>query len=105
MAILSVFYDFIPASMKMRFAELRSKGLFLGMFSFVLGLFKNIYFLISIPALVITYRLFKVLKEKGVVDGFESIVNGVINSVLKISTECFPLILDFNQFASCINSA
>lgn len=103
-SILSVFYGFIPDAMKARFTELGSKGAFIGMFQFVLGIFKNIYFLIAIPALIITYRLFKVLKEKGIIDGFEKIVNTVVDSSLKISTECFPLILDFNQLVSCINT-
>jgi hypothetical protein len=103
-SVLSVLYGFIPDAMKARFAELRTKGLFIGMFQFVLGIFKNIYFLIAIPALIITYRFFKILQEKGIIDGFKNIVNTTINSSLKISTECFPLILDFGSFISCINA-
>ena len=103
--VLSVVYDFIPDSMKSRFTELSSKGAFMGMFFFVLGIFKNIYFLIAIPALVVTYRLFKVLKEKGIIDRFETIVNDTIDSVLHISTDCFPLILNFSELMSCVSHA
>jgi len=89
--------------MKMRFQELSSRGAFTGMVFFVLNIFKNIYFLIAIPALIVTYRFIKILKEKGIIDRFEAIVTKTINSVLYISTDCFPLILDLKAMASCIN--
>ncbi len=105
MRILSVLYDFIPDDMKRKFTELGSKGAFVGMFLFVWGLFKNIYFLIAIPALIVAYRLMKVLKEKGIIDEFEAIVTKTINSILYISTHCFPLILNLKSMISCINHA
>jgi|GEM_PF-1679498 len=100
---LVVIYGFIPDNMKSRFKELSSQGAFSAMVFFVLNIFKNIYFLIAIPALIVSYRFIKILQEKGIIDEFQNIVSKTINSVLYISTNCFPLILDLGSMASCIN--
>jgi hypothetical protein len=103
--ILTVLYGFIPDAMKRRFTELSSRGAFVGMFLFVLDIFKNIYFIIAIPALIVAYRLLKVLKEKGIIDDFEAIVNNTVNSILNISTNCFPMILDLKSMLACITQS
>lgn len=99
---LGVVYGFIPDNMKRRFSELSSQGAFSGMIFFVLNIFKNIYFLIAIPALIVAYRFIKILQEKGIIDQFQNIVSKTINSVLYISTNCFPLILDLKSMGTCI---
>lgn len=104
-SFLVVIYGFIPDNMKARFKELSSQGAFSGMVFFVLNIFKNIYFLIAIPALIVAYRFIKILQEKGIIDQFQNIVSKAINSVLYISNTCFPLMLDLKSMMTCINGA
>ena len=75
------------------------------MSSLVLGVFKNIYFLIAVPALIVAYRFIKVLKDQGIIDAFQNTVNSSLDSVLYISNNCFPLILNLGQMLSCISQA
>jgi len=81
------------------------KSRFKGAFSFVLNIFRNIYFLIAIPAIIVTYRFMKVLKDQGIIDDFTNTVNQVITSIYYISTNCFPMILNLNQMMACVNGS
>lgn len=102
---LFILHGLIPSSMKKRFKEIRSGGIFIGMFRFVWNIFDNIYIIIAIPALIVTYRLIKTLQDEGIIDEFKYILNNVLDTILYISTDCFPMILDLQSMISCIHHA
>ncbi|MBP9791998.1 MAG: hypothetical protein KBC27_02190 [Rickettsiales bacterium] len=94
-------WQYAPESIKQRFTE----GGVWSNITVVFGFFKNIYFLITIPAIVVVYKLYMVLKEKGIIAQFQDIVINVTNMVMYIANECFPLILNLRTLSSCVANA
>jgi hypothetical protein len=94
-------WQYAPQSIKQRFTE----GGVWSNITVVFGFFKNIYFLITIPAIVVVYKLYMVLKEQGIITKFQDIVINVTNMVMYVANECFPLILNLQKLGSCIMNA
>lgn len=78
---------------------------FSGMMFFVGSILRHWYFLVAVPAVIVTYALFKVLRDKGIIDAFERTVQKGLDSVIYISQTCFPYIPDMHAMLRCINGA
>lgn len=94
-------WQYAPNSIKERFTE----GGIWSNITVIFGFFKNIYFLITIPAIVVVYKLYEVLKEKGIIDKFQNLIISVTDMVLYIANNCFQDILNLRALGSCIASA
>lgn len=75
--------------------------------TFVHVIINKIYYLIAIPAIYITYNVFKVLdrkdaKGKSIIDNISDIISGVVKEVMDLSHECPALIHDFPRFLDCL---
>lgn len=71
----------------------------------ITGIFSRIYLAIAIPALYITYKVFVVLQEKGIIDSFIGTLDNVMTSIQDGITQCFPKLLDFPDMIHCFQIA
>jgi hypothetical protein len=94
-------WQYAPNSIKQRFTE----GGIWSNITVVFGFFKNIYFLVTVPAIVVVYKLYIVLKENGIIEKFQNIVISVTNMVMYIANDCFPLILNLQKLSVCVMNA
>lgn len=93
----------VPEGIKSKF-DVSKAGLW-GMITPVFSLFKNIYFLMTIPAIIVVYKLYEALKDAGIIAKFQIIVDGVLNTVMYIANECFPLITNIKALGACVADA
>lgn len=93
-------WKLVPEGIKSKF-DVSKAGLW-GMITPVFSLFKNIYFLMTIPAIIVVYKLYKALKDAGIIEKFQIIVDGVLNMVMHIASECFPLITNIRGLSTCV---
>lgn len=70
--------------------------------SFILGIISNWYLLVAVPAMTVTYNVFKSLQEQGILDSMYNQVYGVLQDMIKFSSECPQLIYDINKFVQCL---
>lgn len=70
--------------------------------SFILGIISNWYLLVAIPAMTVTYNVFKSLKDQGILDSLYSQVSFVLKDIIKLSSECPQLIYDIGKFTQCL---
>jgi hypothetical protein len=75
--------------------------------AFVYVIINRIYYLVAIPAMYITYNVFKALDTKdstgkSIIDNISDIISGVIKDITDISHECPTLIHDFPRFLDCL---
>ena len=71
----------------------------------VADFFTSIYAMITVPALYITYKLFEVLRDHGVIIQFKNTLETQLNSMIYIANNCFDNILELQKFLACISSA
>ena len=93
-------WSLVPKSITQHF-NVGEAGLW-GMITYVFGIIRYWYFLMTIPAIIVVYKLFKVLEEKGIIAKFQAIVQGALNMVMYVANDCFPLILHVRELASCV---
>lgn len=96
-------WSLVPGGIKQKF-NIKEAGLW-GMIAPIFSLFKNIYFLMVIPSIIVVYKLYEVLKDKGIITKFQSIVVGVLDMVIYIANDCFPLILQIKELGDCVADA
>lgn len=70
--------------------------------SFILGIISNWYLLVAIPAMTVTYNVFKSLKDQGILDSLYNQVSFVLKDIIKLSSECPQLIYDISKFMQCL---
>lgn len=104
--VIGAFYRLIPDAIKNRYnlKEFGKGGLY-AMALFVVNILRSIYFLVAVPALIVTYKLFVVLKEQGIIDNFKNLLNTSMSTIINISNNCFPLITNLKVMLSCINQS
>jgi hypothetical protein len=71
-------------------------------FQFVFGILRSWYVYMTVASVYVVYHLFKALINSGILAGFTRIVTSIVNSVLIISHDCFPLITDLRSMFECI---
>lgn len=74
-------------------------------FSYVI--INKIYYLVAVPAIYITYNVFKALDKKddsgkSIIDKISDVISEVIKDINDISHECPALIHDFPKFLDCL---
>ena len=75
--------------------------------SFIYTLLSNWYLIIAVPAMQVTYNVFKALSAKdingqSILDKFQVIVQEALDTILQASTECPQKIADINKFFDCL---
>jgi hypothetical protein len=71
--------------------------------AFIMGIIRNWYFAMTIPAIWAVYYLFKALETSGIMDKFQAIVTSTMSTINNITIKCFPLIADLKSMIACIN--
>jgi hypothetical protein len=90
------FKDFLTATGQFNFLSV-GRAVFMGIAS-------KWYFIIAIPACNITYKIYKKLEEKGLVDAFITEVQKNLVVIEFMVDQCMDHILEFEKFYSCIGS-
>jgi hypothetical protein len=70
--------------------------------SFVIGIISNWYMLVAIPAMTVTYNVFKTLQEKGILDTLYNQVSESLKELVSLSYTCPQLIYDVEKFMNCL---
>jgi hypothetical protein len=70
--------------------------------SAITGFLNSIYVLITVPALLVTYKLFRILQEKQILADFIAIVKAQRDAIIYIADNCFEDILNISRLFSCI---
>ena len=94
-------WNYAPDSIKNSFSE----GGVWNKITVVFGFFKNIYFLMTVPAIYVVYKLYIELQKLGIIQDFLNMVRGVVNMVMYIANYCFSDILKLPELASCVFNA
>jgi hypothetical protein len=85
----------IPDAMQKLFSGFRS--------TFIFGVIRYWYYLMTIPAIYAVYALLKALETSGIMDKFKAIVVGMLATINHITVNCFPLIANLKAMIACIN--
>jgi len=88
--------DLIPTGSQMNAISI-GRALFMGIAS-------KWYFLIAIPACSITYKIYKKLEEKGIVDAFFAEIQKNLIVIEFMVDKCMDHILEFEKFYTCLGS-
>ncbi|MEK6734287.1 MAG: hypothetical protein AABY27_04190 [Pseudomonadota bacterium] len=73
-----------------------------GRTAFIYGIISNWYLLVVIPAMTITYNVFKALQDHGILDMLYNEVKGSLDILVKTSMECPQKITDIGEFLNCL---
>ena len=99
-----VYDNVVPQSVKDKLKAQFPAGVsFVGMVSLVFSWFLNLYFYMTIAAIIVVYRLFMALKKAGILDAFTKILEDKMGSVFNISAHCFSEIPNLKALWACIN--
>jgi hypothetical protein len=74
-------------------------------FKFVFGILKNLYLYMAAAGVYVVYYLFKALKNAGILDAFQNILDNTMQSIMIISHDCFPLISNLQSMLECIKAS
>jgi hypothetical protein len=73
-----------------------------GAASFILGILSNWYWLVVIPAMTVTYNIFKSLQEHGIIDTLYNNVKEALINIVEASSVCPDKIYDIELFFRCL---
>lgn len=73
-----------------------------GAASFILGILSNWYLLVVIPAMTVTYNVFKSLQEHGIIDTLYNNVKEALINIVEASSVCPDKIYDIELFFRCL---
>lgn len=73
-----------------------------GAASFVLGILSNWYLLVVIPAMTVTYNVFKSLQDHGIIDTLYNNVKEALLNIVDASSVCPEKIYDVELFFKCL---
>lgn len=84
-----------PDAMKRLFSTVYS--------TYIVNFIRYWYYLMTVPAIYVVYKLLNALDSSGILDKFNNIVTGMLTTITTISDKCFPLIADLKSMIACIN--
>ena len=70
--------------------------------SFIYSLMSKWYVIIAIPAMVVTYNVFKALSDAGILDKMQKNLEAILAEITKVSVDCPKYLGDFNDFLQCL---
>ena len=70
--------------------------------SFIYSLMSKWYLIIAIPAMVVTYNVFKGLSDAGILDKMQKNLENILTTLVKVSVDCPQLLANFNAFLQCL---
>ncbi len=73
--------------------------------TFIFGVIRYWYYLMTVPAIYAVYALLKALQTSGIMDTFKAIVESTLATVSNITTNCFPLIANLKAMLACVNAS
>lgn len=71
---------------------------------FVYGIISKWYIMVMIPALVVTFWVFKGLTDAGILQEAENVVSKALNDTKSIARHCVPKIANLRAFWDCIEN-
>ncbi|RTK93240.1 MAG: DUF2670 domain-containing protein [Rickettsiales bacterium] len=71
---------------------------------FTYGIISKWYILVMVPAVVVTFWIFKGLTEAGILQTAEKIVVDALQDSKSVAQHCVPKILSFGDFWECLQN-
>lgn len=71
---------------------------------FIYGILANWYFIVMIPAVIVTFWVFKGLEKSGVLPIIQKNVVQHLNETKAVAKYCTPLLLDFPALWNCVQN-
>lgn len=69
-----------------------------------MGILSKWYFIIAVPAVSITYKIYKKLEEKGIIDAFFAELQKDLIMIEFMVDKCMDYILEIEKFYNCLGS-
>ena len=90
----------------MNFLNQTGRGNFIdiGKRSFILEIISSWYLLVAIPAMTVTYNVFKTLQDKGILKALYDNVSDGLNMLIEVSATCPQYIDNIDRLFRCLST-
>lgn len=71
---------------------------------FIYGILTKWYIIVMVPAVVVTFWIFKGLTDAGILQTAENVVSAALTETKSVAKNCIPKILSFGDFWECLQN-